>query len=74
MESETEGNDKALTHLAIGEEMKTNKPNENQLTILDLAINRNIELTRSESIRNIHELRKYDALEGVDTGKRINHN
>ena len=74
MEPNTEGNDNALMHLAIGQEMKTKTPNENQLTILDLAINRNIELTRSESIRNIHELRKYDALEGVDTGKRVNHN
>ena len=73
MEPDTEGNDNALMHLTIREEMKTNSRNENQLTNLDLAINRSIEFT-GESIRNIHELRKYDALEGVDTGKRVNHN
>ena len=54
--------------------MKMNMINENQSTILHLINIRNIKPTRSESIRNTHELRKYDALEGVGTGRRVSRN
>ena len=73
-ESDIEGNDLAQTHLATGKKMKMNMLNENQPTILHLINIRNIKPTRSESIRNTHELRKYDALEGVGTGRRVSRN